>query len=66
MLSISKPAVENDISFFMKMNGCQEKEQKNQRSQTSHNNAKNEQHKHQVKIYTIITLSFYLIPFSVL
>ena len=32
-------------------------------SVTSENNAKNEQHKHQVKIYTVITLSLHLIPF---
>ena len=30
---------------------------------TSQNNAKNEQHKHQVKIYTVITLSLHLILF---
>ena len=28
MLSISKHVVENDMSFFMKVNGCQEKQQK--------------------------------------
>ena len=29
MLSITKHVVENDISFFMKVNGCQEKQLKN-------------------------------------
>ena len=29
MLSVSKHVVENDMSFFMKVNGCQEKQQKN-------------------------------------
>ena len=29
MLSVSKHAVENDMSFFIKVNGCQEKPQKN-------------------------------------
>ena len=29
MLSVSKHAVENDMSFFMKVNWCQEKQQKN-------------------------------------
>ena len=32
-------------------------------SMTSQNDAKNEQHKHQVRIYTAITLSLHLIPF---
>ena len=35
-------------------------------SVTSQSNAKNEHHKHQVKIYTAITLSLHLIPFLVL
>ena len=26
MLSVSKHVVENDVSFFMKVNGCQEKQ----------------------------------------
>ena len=29
MLSVSKHVVENNVSFFMKMNGCQEKQQEN-------------------------------------
>ena len=29
MLPVSKHVVENDMPFFMKMNGCQEKQQKN-------------------------------------
>ena len=29
MLSVSKHVVENDMSFFMKVNGCQVKQQKN-------------------------------------
>ena len=29
MLSVSKHLVENDISFFVKVNGRQEKQQKN-------------------------------------
>ena len=29
MLSVSKHLVKKDMSFFMKVNGCQEKEQKN-------------------------------------
>ena len=29
MLSVSKHVVENDMSFFMKVNGYQEKQQKN-------------------------------------
>ena len=29
MLSVSKHLVKNDMSFFMKVNGCQEQEQKN-------------------------------------
>ena len=29
MLSVSKHVVENDMSFFMKVNGCQEKQQMN-------------------------------------
>ena len=29
MLSVSKHVVENDLSFFMKVNGFQEKQQKN-------------------------------------
>ena len=29
MLSVSKHLVKKDMSFFMKVNGCQEKERKN-------------------------------------
>ena len=29
MLSVSKHLVKDDVSFFMKVNGCQEKQQKN-------------------------------------
>ena len=29
MLSVSKHVVENDLSFFMKVNGFQEKQEKN-------------------------------------
>ena len=29
MLFVSKHVFENDMSFFMKVNGCQEKQQKN-------------------------------------
>ena len=29
MLSVSKHVVENDMPFFMKVNGCQEKQQEN-------------------------------------
>ena len=29
MLSVYKHLVENDVSFFMKVNECQEKQQKN-------------------------------------
>ena len=29
MLSVSKHVVENDMAFFMKVNGYQEKQQKN-------------------------------------
>ena len=62
MLSVSKHVVENDMSFFMKVNGCH-KSSKRIRvvrySLTSQNNVKNEQHKHQVKIYTVVTLLYY-------
>ena len=70
MLSVSKHVVENDMSFFIKVNGCQEKQQKNYSyslfCDITENNAKNEQQKHQVKIYTVITLSLLLITFFVL
>ena len=29
MLSVSKHVVDNNMSFFMKVNGCREKQQKN-------------------------------------
>ena len=60
MLSVSKHVVENDMSFFMKVNGCQEKQQKSS-SVTSQNNAKNEQQKLQVKIYTVIYIDSFFV-----
>ena len=69
MLSISKHTVENDMLFLMNVNGCKKSNKRirvTRCSVTSQNNAKNEQHKQQGKIYTVITLSLHLIPFFVL
>ena len=65
MVSVSKNVVENYISFFMKVMGVKKSNKRirvTRYSVMSQNNAKNKQDKHQVKIYTIITLSLHLIP----
>ena len=69
MLYVSKHEVENNISFFMQRMGVR-KSNKRIRvsccSASSQNNMDNEQHKHQVKIYTVLILSLRLIPLFVL
>ena len=69
MLSVSKHLVKKDMSFFMKVKGVKKRNKRIRVtccSVTSQNNAKNEQHKYRVKIYTVITLSLHFTPFFVL
>ena len=59
MLSASKHVVENDFIFYVG-------EWVSRKATKELVTRANEQHKHQVKIYGVITLSLHLIPFFVL